>query len=511
MHWHRSNTLPMVDGSTPTERHLVRLARRSFLSLWSYPGPYRDQGVGKRGEGAEVCDLLVTFENHILVFSDKDCAFQPIPDVELAWRRWYKAAILKSAHQVWGAERWIRKHPDRLFLDRACTRQFPIDLPDPKIAHFHRIVVAHDTTGRRRKLIGGTGSLLVDPERVGDMHLARREDGGQPFAIGQIDPARGYVHVFDDASLGRALRTLDTVTDFVHYLERKEAFVDSGMLVGAFGEEDLLAYYLKNTDENGDHVFRVPANRQKVLIEEGQWANFIRRPELTRKVEADQVSYAWDMIIEEVSSHAVAGTLLFTSHSTLSAHERMLRILARESRLRRRMLASALGEKVMTPVPPGRYAFRVVRPTFGNDPYYAFVVAPPPEGASPEAVATAEYRELRKNILAAYCKVVMHTFSDADQVIGIATENGTGEGRSHDVVMIERENWDDELEKEAMEIQLGTGWLTNVSETRETVDEYPQVSRASPPAGPDRPHRALGRNSVCPCGSGKKYKICHGR
>ena len=130
-----------IHTSTKTERYLNALARRSFLSLWSYPSPYRDQGVNDRGEGAEVCDLLVVFENHVIVFSDKDCEFPDLVDTELAWRRWYKRAMLKSAQQVWGAERWIRSNPKRVFLDRACKRALPIDPPDPKELVVHRIVV----------------------------------------------------------------------------------------------------------------------------------------------------------------------------------------------------------------------------------------------------------------------------------------------------------------------------------------------------------------------------------
>src|ERR1044072_810921 len=145
-------------GVTATERYLDELARRSFLTLWSYPSLYRDQGIGTRGgEGAELCDLLVVFEDHVLIFSDKNCDFPDLADKELAWRRWYKKAIRDSAKQVWGAERWIRQNPSRIFLDRACTRRFPIDFPDAARAKFHRIVVAHDHTGRRRAAIGGTG------------------------------------------------------------------------------------------------------------------------------------------------------------------------------------------------------------------------------------------------------------------------------------------------------------------------------------------------------------------
>src|ERR1700682_4306148 len=130
-------------AQTESERYLGDLCSRTFLSLWSYPGIYRDQaGTGKK-EGKEVCDLLVVCGRHVLIFSDKHCGFDDTGDLLLAWPRWFRKAVKKSADQVWGAERCIRKFPSRLFLDRACTRPFPITLPDPGECVFHRIVVAH--------------------------------------------------------------------------------------------------------------------------------------------------------------------------------------------------------------------------------------------------------------------------------------------------------------------------------------------------------------------------------
>ena len=73
--------------------------------------------------------------------------------------------------------------------------------------------------------------------------------------------------------------------------------------------------------------------------------------------------------------------------------------------------------------------------------------------------------------------------------------------------MIERENWDAELEKEAETIQERTGWLKHVAETRGRVDEYPA---ASPGLQNVRSQNKVGRNDACPCGSAKKYKNCHG-
>lgn len=100
-----SRLLPIIraEGITTAERYLKRLCDRSFLSLWSYSGVYRDQGhLGRAEEGKEVCDLLVVFENHILIFSDKDCTFPESGNLDLDWSRWYRRAVESSARQVWG-------------------------------------------------------------------------------------------------------------------------------------------------------------------------------------------------------------------------------------------------------------------------------------------------------------------------------------------------------------------------------------------------------------------------
>jgi hypothetical protein len=52
---------PIVRGSgaTPSEKYLARLADRSFLNLWSYPNTFIDKRVRGKGDGKELCDLLV--------------------------------------------------------------------------------------------------------------------------------------------------------------------------------------------------------------------------------------------------------------------------------------------------------------------------------------------------------------------------------------------------------------------------------------------------------------------
>jgi hypothetical protein len=200
-----------VNGVTHAERYLKRLCDRTFLSLWSYSGVYRDQGKTGSGDGKEVCDLLVAFHNHVIIFSDKDCVFPRTGNLERDWCRWYRRAVLASANQIWGAERWLRSQGSRLFLDRKCTQPFPLNLPDASTATFHRVVVAHNASQRCREELGGSGSLMLVPRITGPMHYDPTSGPIMPFAIGQVATEKGFVHVLDDTTLNILLGKLDTI------------------------------------------------------------------------------------------------------------------------------------------------------------------------------------------------------------------------------------------------------------------------------------------------------------
>lgn len=496
------------DGVTSAERLLKRLCDHSFLSMWSYSGIYRDQGrQNGKGDGKEVCDLMVVFENHVIIFSDKDCNFPNTGNPDLDWSRWYKKAVQKSAEQIWGAERWIMSHPERLFLDRNCSIPFPIDLPDPAVAKVHRIVVAHSVSERCINEYGGTGSLMIVPSIVGNMHTLSRKDGGQPFAIGQIDPAKGYVHVFDDTSLQAVLTTLDTVIDFIGYLEKKEQVIANGKLAFAAGEDDLLAFYLKNIGTDGEHDFVGPPEFESFSVDEGFWKTFKTRPERLAQIEANKVSYAWDRLIETFSHHIFAGTSHYISHPGLNEQEPLFRLMAREPRTRRRLLARLLLE-LIEETPSSFRATRLVLPSRPGDPHYLFLLLPETTESSYE-----DYREVRRALLGDYCVITKLDCPEAQQIIGIATESGRRAGGSEDFILYDASNWTKEDREYAERTKaefLSMDLLGNRNRFESVEKEYPD-----PPLGEERSHRTSlmkgrDRNAPCPCNSGKKWKKCHG-
>ena len=154
-------------GITPTEKYLVRLCERAFLRPWSYPNLYRNQGGGK-----ELCDVLIAFDRDVIIFSDKSCAYPDTGDDVTDWARWFKRSIRNSARQVYGAERWIRDHPDRIFLDPGCKHPLPLTLPPSEEMRIHRVVVARGAGERCSAFFGGdSGSLMVRNDLVGDSHF----------------------------------------------------------------------------------------------------------------------------------------------------------------------------------------------------------------------------------------------------------------------------------------------------------------------------------------------------
>lgn len=482
-------------GVTESERYLGKLCKRSFLALWSYPGVYRDQGRHEgKGDGKEVCDLLVVFENHIIIFSDKHCHFADSDDVELAWARWYRKAVRTSAEQVWGAERWITQFPQRLFLDKHCTVAFPITLPDPATAIFHRIVVAHDGSRRCHELLGGSGSLMLDSRLVGDAHLNR------PFTIGQVDPDKGYVHVFDDTTLNIVMGTLDTISDFTAYLTKKERFLTS-RAVSATGEEELLAVYLHKINSAGEHDFVIKENYDRLSFYEGFWEAFTHSPERRAQIESDRTSYSWDRLIEKFAFHAMTGTEYFTSGGPLNEQEKIFRFLAREPRTRRRLLAISLHEVLERSTRSNSpWDARLLSPSRSGDPYYLFLFVKQRPDLSEE-----EYRRVRVELLRSYCHIVKLKHPQATDIIGIASEAGDVERRSEDLYYLNGASWNQAAATEAEEIQHRLGLLKEVEPIMGREHEYPVDH-----TGRTR-NTKISRNSPCLCGSGKRFKRCCGK
>jgi hypothetical protein len=461
---------------TSSERYLEALSAKSFLSLWSYPRIFRDQHNGK-----EVCDLLVIFESDIVIFSDKHCTFKNTSRPCVDWERWFTKTIHESARQLWGAERWIIGFPNRLFLDSACQKPFPLAIP--KDARFYRVAVAHGVEAYAKA--AGRSGLTIEPTITGKAHYG---ENCQPFKVGRLDPVKGFVHVLDRTALTALLETLDTIQDFISYLRDKEEFIHSGKLRRAASEQDLLAVYLDNP--NSEYSFKIPSRYKVARVSDGNWTKFQRSARRLEQKKSNRISYYWDELIESYNKNILEGRLHpDTSSHGITENERVLRILAHEPRTKRRELSRSLIEFITK----GKSGFRVI---FSTDSRVAYVF-----GATPtDRLLSADDRAgVRKIDLAHYCVALRSRYPALD-IVGIAVEAKNLDPESMILIHIDTRNWGTEQEEYARTIQEQYGFATNLNWRGSYVTNFPDAPR---------PPKNL-RNKPCPCGSGVKYKKCCG-
>jgi len=342
----------------------------------------------------------------------------------------------------------------------------------------------------------------MDSTLIGASHTDRT----RPFTIGQVDPDKGFVHVFDDTSLEIVMGTLDTITDFVQYLTKKEQFMTGGTAVLATGEVELLAYYLRDINAAGEHDFIIPPDINGLFIEEGIWDEFIQSREYKAQQEADRVSYIWDGLIEQFNTHILGGTQYYTTPPGIEYSERNIRFLAREPRTRRRFLAQSLVDLIEKTPSTMRQA-RVIEPSRLGDPYFVFLILPHPDKI-PEEI----YRERRRELLEAYITCTKALYPQALDIVGIATENDLeAEHRSEDALYLDARGWTEEQLADARRYQQETGFLTNITKFAGKEREYPvEPKRSAPGTRSASPMKGRDRNKPCFCGSGKKFKKCCG-
>ncbi len=460
------------------------MAKRSFLSLWSYANVYTDEGrVHGKGDGKELCDLLVVFDRHVIIFSDKHCHFPSNQDIELAWSRWFRRAVVKSVRQVVGAKSWMMRFPHRIYLDRQCQKVFPLQLDDLDSMKVHLVAVTRGAHDPCRAHFGGTstGSLFIDNSVVGaDQHKI-------PFTVGLVNGTNQYVHVLDELTLTVLMHELDTAPDFIDYLDRKERLLaNRSRNVIATGEEQLVAMYLTRINSSGEHDFTdIPSNADGVYVSEGRWESLLQNPQYLAKKKADRISYAWDRLIE----HLIASGRADNEEQNIYTIEPGLRVMAAEPRLARRYFAELLLEALAKEVPPGQRFLRLGYLKQASGTAYVFLVLPKP----PFVSTYSEYREGRRALLLACCKIARLRLNQATQIVGIASEpSGTG-GGSEDVVLLKVQGsaWGPEQEAEARRLQKELDILNEgrAQYFERHTEEYPE--HAAPLSGLSPAQRLL--------------------
>lgn len=401
-------------GSTESERYLGRLAKKAFLRFWTYQNPYTDESGGQ-----ELCDLLIVFGNDIIIFSDKECEFQEDKDVKIAWQRWYKKAILKSAKQLVGAASFIKKHPNRIYLDAKCKHPLPISISQIVGYKIHLVAVTRGSAKSSEKFWGNSSSssLVLNTKLIGSEHEKA------PFMIGWPIDRKNFIHILDELTLDALLNELDTAPDFISYLNKKEQYLTTPNVDFLItGEEELLASYLLSNNGAGSFSFpRIPNGVQIVGFEEGKWKEFKESSQYKEWKDLINVSYKWDELIEHQTTHISNSTaqilrkydpILNDAH----AHERVLRAMAEEWRIGRKIISEALNDVLTRDFPGDRFSKTLCLPS-RPDRAYVLLVLRRMEGQTDD-----DYHSLRRASLIGYCRASRLRIRGIKEVIGISTE-----------------------------------------------------------------------------------------
>lgn len=480
------------EGVTPTERVLADLCDRSFLKLWSYPNPFRD-------DRDELCDLLAVFDNHVFIFFDREnLAFSKDDNDPLVnWNRWKKKVIDAQTRTAHGAERYIRSGRG-IFLNKDLTVPFPINIDRQEMV-VHKIIIAHGAKETCEKFSDDNvyGSLGMFYSMI---------DAELPFPFMIHIDRENPVHVFDSHNLPIIFGELDTFFDFSSYLNAKIGAIEKFDALAYCGEEDLLAHYFLNYDNSKNRHF-IGTQQEDincVYVGEGEWKDFVDLEIYITKKSADKISYLWDKLIQRTCENTLNGTLL--GNSTPLRGQSAIHEMAKEPRFHRRALSEQM-IKAINHFPDSSQ--RVMRnlsfmPSFYEGKGYVFLQLKVDGIIDYEN----EYRPKRQAMLEIACGAAKNEFGQLNTVIGIAIDAPKYTNRnSEDLILMNCEHWTDDLREHYNKANEGIGFFKSESLTmqRLTVTEFPTVKESeSKSLGPAK----VGRNAPCPCGSGKKYKKC---
>lgn len=484
--------IPKAEGVTPSEKKLIRLGYQSFFSLWSYPNPYRKHKLDK-----ELCDLLVVFGDDIIIFSDKDIAFPLDGDTKTNWRRWYKKAITKSCDQLNGAMSWLKKYPDRIALDPKGEIDFPLDIQITTRTRFHLVSVVHGIKDACIKYFdGGDGGLIIDNFTPPNAHLT---DNCEPFRIGAINnDASSFIHVFDDASYALVLEELDTIQDFIDYLEDRKQFLLTSKKIQATSECEMLTIHLDAAIRGAKNGLTqiLAKDFGSFLLDEGLWDDFSASPAYVDWKKQKRISYFWDDLLKRTIGYIEKGQTFRTTHPSIDGQSKLLYQMARANRYSRIRLSEGI-LSFFFKTPQNTRGTRVI--ISEENPDIAFVLLLLPTSTD---ISYEEYRTIRSQMLSDYCAITKAEHPELQHVFGISHETIGERDDSEEFAYLDATNWTDKDQEDALMLKqeyISNGFLVERTATciKRRIPEFTVKGKD--------------RNKPCPCGSGIKYKKCCGR
>ncbi|SOU86790.1 conserved hypothetical protein [Tenacibaculum dicentrarchi] len=263
------------------EEFVNEIAYKSFFKYWCYPSPKHENGNKK-----EICDLLIIFKDICIIISVKNYEFKG------NHLRYFNNTIEKAVKQINGASKTLFKKDN-----------IEIKHPDKNLEMFPK-----DKISKTFKLIINLGESL------------------DFYEITRTTSKNDFISIFNKESFVTIISELDTIPDFIDYLEKRELLFKSKNVkvlnpifkqdlndkdkqfltkdlqnsINIIGtEKDLLSYFFKNTRDFPKELYD---NNGSMLLDIcGAWEEFKISPKTIKKEYADKASYFVDgFILNEV-------------------------------------------------------------------------------------------------------------------------------------------------------------------------------------------------------------------
>lgn len=139
---------------------------------------------------------------------------------------------------------------------------------------------------------------MINTTKLKRIYLVAAIEGGtEDISHFYHENNKGNVHIFYEAFTRFAIAHLNTISDFVKYLQDKESFISGKNMIIGGGEKDLAAFYLTYARTFGDQTL-LKSNRIFFDIE-GAAKNLEEDQDYKDKLTADYWSKGWDMLIEK--------------------------------------------------------------------------------------------------------------------------------------------------------------------------------------------------------------------
>lgn len=391
-------------GTTSTEKLLSDLCDSTFLKLWSYPNPFKD-------DGHELCDLLVVFENSIFIFFDREKTFEITEekDPQVLWNRWKRKAVEAQIQTAYGAERYL-KSGRNVYIDNKMSTLLPFEF-DREKAIYHKFVIAHGAA---------EACLSFSDENVTGSLAITYGEGSIPFPFFIDLQKDNPVNVLDSHTLPLIMSELDTINDFERFYKAKYQAIANFKSLSYCGEEDLLAHYFYNFNKeiNSHCIGPQDGEFDFISIGEGEWKEFSESKTYQLTKEANEISYLWDEIIQRSSDFALKRESL--GSNPLDGKSAIYE-MAKEPRFVRRELSKGIASAIDSfPDKVSGFTRKLsMMPSFEKGKAYVFLQMCFPDSFKEDK----NFREKRFGVLEIACGAAKINFAELNIVVGILIES----------------------------------------------------------------------------------------